>query len=79
MLDVLMLALANAAPPETIWPEDNPWGENEGVVYILLGVGLILTATLVGFFLFIFTREDPAAIRDEEKKNPNEPKNSSPP
>ncbi|TVQ55729.1 MAG: hypothetical protein EA377_03015 [Phycisphaerales bacterium] len=78
MLDVLMLTLANAtaAAPETIWPEDNPWGEDEGMVYILLGVGLILTIALMGFFLFIFMREDPAAIKDEDQKKPSEQKNT---
>ncbi len=69
MLESLLLTLANATPPETIWPEDNPWGEDESLVFLLFGIGLILTIALMGFFLFLFMREDPAAIKDERKSN----------
>lgn len=39
-------------------PIEDPWGDSDVVVYVLLGVGLILTVAVATIFFFILARGD---------------------
>lgn len=50
-----LVQLLTTTPPQ---PIDDAWGESDAIVYILLGIGLILTIAVAAIFIFILARSD---------------------
>lgn len=53
---MLTLFLLADLPTQPLYQEQ--WGETEPMLYMLLGIGFLLTFIVAGAFIYIMTRKD---------------------